>query len=418
MHARDQLLLATLCVVCASCNSSAQAPIRADEGRPQVLWQEARQVVGKTAFVAGKVIGVPTVGTITFINFDEKRPVRFAGVIRQESLANFPKPPAEMYNGKIVRIRGNVSLYRDQPQIIVSSPEQVEVLGALPSASSAPHPIARAKPGQLVIAEYNTLNLFDDIDDPYREDEGTPAKPRDQLEHLAQSIESLNADVVALEEVENRDYLQRFVDVFLPTMGYSEVELIEGNDMRGIDVALLSRVPLGPVRSNRHLRFVGPDGVTRRFQRDALAVTVEPEGGQPLEIWVVHLKSKSGGAEESEPIRIAEAQEIRRMLDKRLVDDAEARILVAGDFNDTFDSTSLKTIVGAGPNAMWSAHLDLPNPNVITYNEGDFKSMIDFILCTPAMHQRYVKGSFRVPQGSIGTTGSDHNPTTATFRVD
>jgi endonuclease/exonuclease/phosphatase family metal-dependent hydrolase len=323
-----------------------------------------------------------------------------------------------MYNGKIVRIRGVVSLFRDQPQIIVTSPEQVEVLDALPSRSDAPRPAARATPGRLVVAEYNILNLFDDIDDPYREDETTPPKPRDQLENLAQSIESLGADVIALEEVENRDYLERFVDVFLPHLGYEHVVLFEGNDARGIDVALISRVPIGPVRSHRHLRFTGPEGMIRQFQRDLLAVTVKPEGGQPLEIWVVHLKSKSGGAEESEPIRLAEAAQIRKLLDERLAQDAQARIMVVGDFNDTPESRAMSTIIGAGPTALWSAHADLANPNVLTYNEGEFKSMIDFILCTPAMRERYIKGSFRVPQGSIDTTGSDHNPLVATFRVD
>jgi hypothetical protein len=282
-------LAAILCVVAAH-RSLAQPPIGANEGRPTVLWQEARQIVGKTAFVTGHVTDVPTVGRITFINFDKQRPARFAGVIFDDNIANFPKPPAEMYNGKIVRIRGVVSLFRDQPQIIVTSPEQVEVLDALPSKSDAPKPMQRQTPGRLVVAAYNTLNLFDDLDDPYREDEATPTKPRDELENLAQSIESLGADVIALEEVENRDHLQRFVEVFLPHLGYENVVLFEGNDMRGIDVALISRVPIGPVRSHRHLKFAGPDGVIRQFQRDVLAVTVEPAGGEPLEIWVLQLK--------------------------------------------------------------------------------------------------------------------------------
>jgi endonuclease/exonuclease/phosphatase family metal-dependent hydrolase len=422
MHVRRLSFFLIVACLAAARIAVAQGPINADEGRPQVLWQEARQVVGKTALVCGKVVTVPTVGAITFINFDDQRPARFAGVIREGSLANFPKPPAEMYNGKIVRIRGNVSLFRDQPQIIVTSPEQVEVLDKLPGATDAPKPVPRAKPGQLVVAEYNTLNLFDDVDDPYREDEGTPAKPREQMERLAQSIESLNADVIAVEEVENRDYLQRFVDVFLPNLGYDNVVLFEGNDKRGIDVGLISRVPIGPVRSHRHLKFKGPDGATQHFQRDLLAVTVEPEGGQPLEIWIVHLKSKRGtspGADDSEPIRLAEAMEIRKLLDEQMAKDPQTRIIVTGDFNDTAESKSITTIVGSGPTAMWSAISDLgPSPKVITYNEGEFKSIIDFMLCSPAMHDRYVKGSFRVPQGTIDTTGSDHNPIVATFKVD
>ncbi len=398
--------------------AAAQSPIGPDEGRPQILWQQARSLVGKTALVAGEVINVNSVGRITFINFDDQRPRRFEAVIFEDNLANFPKPPREMYDGKIVNIRGRVSVFQDRPQIVITSPEQVKILDELPTPSTAsPQTRQQPKPGELVIGAYNILNLFDDYDDPYHEDEGTPAKPREQLECLADSIESVNADVLALEEVENRDYLQRFVDVFLPHLGYDNVVLFEGNDGRGIDVALLSRVPVGAVRSHRHLRFPGPDGAMR-FNRDLLAVTLEPVGGKPLEVWALHLKSKSGGQETTEPVRLAEANEVRRLLDVELTADPQKRILVMGDFNDTPESASVQTIVGAGPTALWSAHTDLADPAVLTYNEGEFKSMIDFILCSPAMHERYVKGSFRVPQGSVDTTGSDHNPIVATFRVD
>jgi endonuclease/exonuclease/phosphatase family metal-dependent hydrolase len=415
---RFRLWVCLLAATLAATRAVAEPQIDPNEGRPHVPWQDARQLVGEAAFVYGKVVDVRTVGRNTFINFDAERPAKFVGVIFYDSLANFPKPPAEMYADKIVQIRGRIALYRDHPEIVVASPDQIEVLDKLPSPSDAPKPAARPQPGRLTIAEYNALNLFDDYDDPYREDEGTPPKPRRQMELWAQSIESLNADVIALEEIENRDYLQRFVDVFLKGLGYTEVVQFEGNDMRGIDVALISRVPIGPVRSHRHLKFQGPDGVTRRFQRDLLAVTLLPEGAQPLEVWVVHLKSKRGDDPTSEPIRRAEAQEIRRLLDEQLSRDPQARIIVTGDFNDTVDSPSMQTILGSGPTAMWSAHTDLADPKVLTYNEGEYKSMIDFMLCSPAMHQRYVKGSFRVPQGSIGTTGSDHNPIVATFQTN
>jgi endonuclease/exonuclease/phosphatase family metal-dependent hydrolase len=417
---RVSFLCSVLLAALACRLAESQTAIRQDEGLPQVLWQEAGQIVGKMALVSGEVIGVPTVGRITFINFDERRPVRFAGVIFEDNLANFPKPPAEMYAGQLVRIRGRVSVFQDQPQIVITSPAQVEVLDKLPTGSQAPQPVARAQPGQIVVAAYNILNLFDDIDDPYRDDEGTPAKPREQLEALAQSIESLGADVIALEEVENRDYLERFVDVFLPHLGYDHVVLFEGNDTRGIDVALISRVPVGEVRSHRHLRFKGSDGSAQHFQRDLLAVTLEPEGGPPVQVWVVHLKSKRGDDDEaSSIIRVAEATQIRKLLDGELARDPQARIMITGDFNDTADSATVETIVGAGPTAMWSVMTDLgPDPKVLTYNEGEYKSVIDFMLVSPGLRQQYVKGSFHVPQGSIETTGSDHNPLVATFQTN
>jgi endonuclease/exonuclease/phosphatase family metal-dependent hydrolase len=423
----NALIAQAVCVAFMATSAVAQSPpLGENEGLPQIMWQNARNVVGKMALVSGQVIGVRSVGRITFINFDDQRPRRFEAVIFEDNLANFPKPPAEMYDGKIINIRGRVSVFQDRPQIVITSPAQIEVLDVLPqeSNSAARAPRKQSKPGELVIGAYNSLNLFDAYDDPYREDEGTPAKPREEMEQFAQSIELLNADVLALEEVENRDHLQRFVDVFLPDMGYQEVVLFEGNDGRGIDVALLSRVPVGPVRSHRHIRFPGPNGEgTMRFNRDVLAVTLEPEGGPPVEVWVVHLKSKRGsgenGVDETEPVRLAEATEVRKLLDEQLARDPRARILVTGDFNDTLDSKSIRTIVGSGPTAMWSAFTDLgPDPAVVTYNEEPFRSVIDHLLCSPALHERFVKGSVRVPQGSVATTGSDHNPIVATFRVD
>jgi endonuclease/exonuclease/phosphatase (EEP) superfamily protein YafD len=88
-----------------------------------------------------------------------------------------------------------------------------------------------------------------------------------------------------------------------------------------------------------------------------------------------------------------------------------------GDFNDTPESKTIATIVGQGDMALWPTLADLRDKSLVSYNEGKFRSIIDFILCTPAMHQAYVPGSFHIPQGSIGTTGSDHNPIVATFNL-
>lgn len=406
-------------VLALSAVAAAQQEIRPDEGRAQVPWEQAGSVVGQTAAVYGKVIDVRRVGRITFINFDDQRPARFAGVVFEEQLANFPTPPEELYEGKIVRIIGLVSTFKDQPQIVVTRPQQIEVLAAMPEPSRPTTPPAREPtPGQLVIGAYNLFNLFDEHDDPYRDDEGTRVKPRAELERLAASIRQLNADVLAVEEVENRDYLERFVNVLLPDMGYRHVVLFEGNDGRGIDVGLLSRIPVGEVVSHRHLAFPGADGAPQRFNRDVLSVTLEPSGAAAVEVWVVHLKSNAGGRETAEPIRLAEAKQLRRMLDAELAANPAAPLLVLGDFNDTPRSATLQTIVGVGDTALWSAGSELADPALVTYNEGEHRSVIDYILCSPAMASRYVKGSCRVPQGSIETTGSDHNPIAATFRTE
>ena len=411
-------LLATGLLAAGSCVRSEEV-IGPDEGLQRLDWKDARESLGKEALVSGKIIHVGKAGRVNFLNFDTNRPPQFTGIIFKKNLDHFPGPLKEMYLGKIVRIRGRIVAYQDKPQIVVTAPEQIEILDELPETTA---PVKSHQPipasGALRIATYNVLNLFDGQDDPYHADETTPTKPRKELQHLAKSIRALEADVVALQEVENRGYLERFVQVFLPEMGYRHIVHFDGNDLRGIDVCLLSRVPVGPVRSHRHLRFTGPDGVERSFSRDLLAVTILPPSGKSFEMWVVHLKSNAGGRERAEPIRLAEAGQIRVLLDRALSVDPSARILLTGDLNDTWASKTLNTLVGKGETALWSVASELGEKQPDTYNKGKFHSMIDYILCTPAMAKAYVKGSCRIVPGSQENTGSDHNPVTASFNVE
>jgi endonuclease/exonuclease/phosphatase family metal-dependent hydrolase len=260
------------------------------------------------------------------------------------------------------------------------------------------------------VATLNVRNLFDAFDDPYTHDESTPEKPRRELEALAQTIRQLDADVLALQEVENRGVLERFLEVFLTNLGYRHVVLLEGNDMRGIDVAVVSRAPLGEVRSYAAVRFANGEQGTDRFQRDLLCVAVHPPQGDPFEVWVVHLKSK-GGEGDTEPIRLAEAREIRRLVDQRLQSDPQAQFLICGDFNDEWSSRSLQTIVGeTGPGQLVSFFESIPADDRITFNQEPYRSMIDFLLYSPAMARRHVQGSYQIMLGELAASGTDHNP--------
>ena len=370
---------------------------------------------------AARSSDVGSAGQVSFLNFDTERPSEFVVIVFGNDLEKFPSRWRKCTKDKIVRVRGRVSLYRDKPEIVVTSPDQIEVLDALPETDSADPP-QTARPlavdGQLTVATYNALNMFDDEDDPYHGDEGTPAKPREELELLAQSIAELNADVMAFQEVENRFYLKRFVDVFLPEMGYDNTVHFEGNDGRGIDVCLVSRVPVGPVRSYRHLSFTGPDGACANSIAIFWPSPSSRQGPIRWKCGLCILKSNSGGREFAEPVRMAEANQLRKLLDEEMGADPEARILVLGDFNDTWESETVQTIVGAGSMAMWSATSELEGDLPDTYNTGQYQSMIDFILCSPAMAKTYVDGSFQVVPGSPETTGSDHNPVSVRFRLE
>lgn len=400
-------------------DASAQTPaIAPQDALPVLEWTESRKAVGKRAIVFGEVVDVGGTANIQFINFSKTDRAAFKLVIQSRNFEKFPRSLPEAYLGKKIQAEGFITLYNGNPQIVLNTPDQIQVVESFPQ-KFIPAGSSVEVGDEIKIATCNVLNLFDAVDDPYANDEGTPEKPKEELMGLAQRLRGLNADIVAMQEVESRGYLQRFLDVFLPDLGYQYVVHYEGNDLRGIDVCLISRVPVGRVTSHRHMAFPAepPRTGSERFQRDLLCVELKPEKGDSFEVWVVHLKSKGGEAEESEPIRMAEAKAIRRIADERLAADPNLSFVVCGDFNDTWDSNALKAIVGSGNDALSAFFEEKPVEQRVTYNLEPHRSMIDFLLCSPGMARRFVVGSYELEDGSPQTTGSDHNPVMSRFRA-
>lgn len=195
---------------------------------------------------------------------------------------------------------------------------------------------------QLVLVQWNVENLFDTADDPKSrgDDEYTPrgwerwteSLYRQKLQHLADVVGPLDADILCLEEVENRRVLDDLRAVLNQQYGlqYPYVAHREGSDHRGIDVAMLSRV------EPRDARWTIPvPGL-----RDLL--TVEFGGpGETLAVLVNHWKSRAGKREDGDAKRIVQARGARAEVDRILAADPAAGIVVLGDFNDEFDGEFL-----------------------------------------------------------------------------
>ncbi len=401
--------------------SKSPTIIADQEAIPTIPWDAAGRYVGQEVFAVGKVIrtGKSRSGH-NFLNFSNNFRDSLTVFIRNSNVGNYPKPPHEVYKGKMIKVRGFVYLHDNSPNIAASTPEVITVLPddtPLPQVKDRP-PLQRRDDGTFTLATFNVLNLFDEVDDPYRSDEGTPAKPRSELEAMALQLRSINADVLALQEVENRGYLERFFRVFVPELGYEHIVLIEGNDRRGIDVAIASRLPVGEVTSHRHLIFPDGDGEPMRFRRDLLRARIQPEKGKPFDVYVVHLKSK-GGQDEGIDIRLGEARAIRSLFNDTLTHHEDAHFVICGDFNDTIDSEPLQTITGSGEMRLVNFLSDLPTgEKSVTYNQAPYLSMIDFILCSPGMAERYIEESYTIHPGSPETTGSDHNAVVARFKLE
>ncbi len=181
-----------------------------------------------------------------------------------------------------------------------------------------------------------------------------------QLSALA--IAETGADILCLQEVDDMAALKAFEESYLSRMlgyHYRQKVLVEGNDSRGIDVAVMMRersragepIELIEVRSHAALTyqdlglFSAQVALTnqpqdRIFRRDCLEVDVLV-GGRPLTLYVLHLKSMTGSRDEGDarlrtmPVREAEVRALRHIIEKRFGSDVvRANFVICGDMND------------------------------------------------------------------------------------
>ncbi len=281
--------------------------------------------------------------------------------------------------------------------------------------SRFPEPFGLSK--SWTLASYNVQDLFDTVDDPNAADERpTENQLQNKLTRLGRMLQMLDADVVGLMEVETLGVLRRLNAEALAGMGYRETILIEGNDPeRGIDVALLSRLPVVQTISHAAETWVDGDGQTQRlFSRDCLECHITLPSGETLVVLVNHFKSKRGGVEETQPLRAAQAARVRQ-----IADDLMARhplVAVVGDLNDTADSPALAPLLSDAALTDLAA-ADVPADHCYTFVYAGQPERIDFILVSPALQAQFVPGSVFIPHSVWARKASDHAPIRAAFGV-
>lgn len=209
------------------------------------------------------------------------------------------------------------------------------------------------------------LKLFEvDGEEQYRrlEEARAIASTDDTRQLSALAIAEADADIICLQEVDNMSALQAFEYGYLFRMvgnGYRQKYLVQGNDSRGIDVAVLMReetidgqkIELVDIQSHAMMTFLdlppdlGPfpaeNPSDKIFKRDCLEVDLRI-GGEPLTLYVVHFKSMGpsrdglDGRESTMPVRKAEALAVRHIIERRFGkgNTANKRFVICGDMND------------------------------------------------------------------------------------
>jgi len=121
------------------------------------------------------------------------------------------------------------------------------------------------------------------------------------MQHTAMVIRDVAGDVQAVVEADNTTALKKFSGIALEAIGgqpFEHVMLIDGNDDRGIDVALMTRSGYEIVAIASHVDDTDAQGEI--FSRDCPEYTVAlAADGERLVLLVNDLKSKGFGSQSS-----------------------------------------------------------------------------------------------------------------------
>ena len=271
----------------------------------------------------------------------------------------------------------------------------------------------------------------------------------------AEALAATQAEVCALQEVENLVTLTAFDTRYLARWSgdpFEERVLLEGNDSRGIDVGLLSRLPVIHYRSHARetygsLGLRPPGGLSVNdyaFRRDCLEADVVKDG-RVLTLFVCHFKSMYGGRRRTRAIRQAEARAVRLIIERRFARPETAEWVILGDFNDyaELDGRPLSDH-GLGPLLDDGFAADLV-PRAVAdpldrwthhYNGDDTYGALDHIFLSPALAARNGRPQARIVRagtpyraerydgarfpgvGWVEPKASDHCPLAATLQFE
>jgi len=253
--------------------------------------------------------------------------------------------------------------------------------------------------GTIRVGSYNMLNYFDQNDDPtlqgkyddYGDNPGPTSVER--CEELARTIRELDADVLALQEVESQEALELFNNTFLQGMDYKYVISEEVGYYRGIEQSVLSRFPITEVKTWQEadltkIKRIGggwseipPDTDEITFQRSPLCVTVTSPEGYELTIFSIHHKAGRDSWR-----RELEALQILDYINSMTKENPTRNIAVIGDFNAQPWDRSVRVYLRDGmTDALSHRALNLEwNDNSSLRKTHTSGRLIDFILLNSA----------------------------------
>lgn len=241
------------------------------------------------------------------------------------------------------------------------------------------------------ICSYNVENLFDAYRQGSEYADFTPRRGWDKktaqikLSHTLKVIRYIDADIIALQEVENRMLLKKLAKL----SGYRYFEFAKPNGSP-IGLGVMSRYP---IKSSKQIY----SGI--RKTRDFLRVNIDINGDD-LTLFVVHFPTKKYPISK----RLKVAKTLKKEVDKL----GKKEILILGDFNTNISKHSiLQRSFGdlSDKNGFYDPWFSVAYKERFSEVYKRHKSALDRILLSETLFNakslEYVKGSFKVLKGGF-----------------
>ncbi len=244
---------------------------------------------------------------------------------------------------------------------------------------------------------YNVENYFDAIyDSSLTYNEFTPngdlhwtnnkyTKKRNNIYKVIKAIGGWNeVALIGLVEIENEFVISDLINSTpLANDGYSYVHY-ESNDFRGIDVALLYHTESFKLLYSEKIEIIDPDNPS--FTTRDMLYAKGLLDNDTIHVIVNHWTSRYRGYLESEPLRLLASQKLLSFTDSICNINANANILLLGDFNDNPENRSMQLLTNNSVCGFNNIELKNSNPNVKgTLKYKDTWSNFDQILISNPM---------------------------------
>jgi endonuclease YncB( thermonuclease family) len=97
-------------------------------GEDIIPWDQVGNYIGKYMSVEGKIARTHNSGKVCFLNFHNNWTRYFSLVIFDNAFHRFPEKPEEFYLNEFVRVKGKIKKFRGRPEIVLNSPNQIEII--------------------------------------------------------------------------------------------------------------------------------------------------------------------------------------------------------------------------------------------------------------------------------------------------